>query len=304
MINESLTNGSLVDYNLIAMRWLLMLTGLLFIGCGSYREAPEPPLRVMHKNADWMVPFAKGFHGFAVRDNYWDLNSCRVCHGKDLAGDKDGSSCKVCHSNKMEADDMPHQRPGSCIVCHKKGPSACNTCHGSNKNNAPPHGVEGQLSTDYIGVGAHQRHVVEGKFTRPISCNQCHPNTPKGHPAVDHADLVNHAAIKFGTYATGDGKLQPVWDRKLAICSNVMCHGWPGAEGKRKLWVWNKSLNQGVKCGDCHALPPKKAPDGIEHPDVKGLDSCAGCHGAVVDKTGKIINKKLHINGKFDGSGQ
>ena len=285
------------------MRWLLIFSTLIAYGCGSYRDGLQPPLRVMHKNPDWMVPFSPGFHGFAVRDAYWDLNACRVCHGKDLTGDSKGESCKVCHETaEVARREMPHQAPGSCVTCHKKGVTACNTCHGNKDNFAPPRAVNGAIEVSYTGVGAHQIHIKDSPFSKGLSCNACHPETPKGHPAADHGDLSGHATVAFGVAATGNGRLKPQWNRDKGSCSNVMCHGWPGSEGKRKEFRWTRPSGKPVKCGDCHGLPPKGLPGGTGHPEAD-INTCHVCHGAVVDEKGKIRNPELHINGVFDGNG-
>ncbi len=276
-----------------------LLLFLLLAGqwaCGRFRNNANPTLRVAHTYPQWMQPFEKGFHGFAVMDAHWDMRVCATCHGKDLDGDKDNSSCSQCHAGKkLDVDDMPHQRPVSCMNCHKESPKACNTCHGNKRNPAPPRSVLGKTSRTYIGVGAHQSHTQANPFNRGFLCTQCH-----AEPAAGHYDTPLPAEVSFGPAATGYGLFKPKWDRKKGTCANVMCHGWDPAESRLMQAKWNSPTPMHVKCGDCHGLPPKKTPDGKPHAQDR---QCASCHKAVVDDNLHIIDPALHINGRFDGNG-
>lgn len=272
----------------------LMLAGLWT--CGRFRTDGTHRLLVAHTDPQWMQPYEEGFHGFAVMDAGWDMRVCAKCHGADLEGDKDNSSCRLCHTQKdLDPSEMPHERPGSCLDCHKDSPRACNTCHGNSRNPAPPRSVLGKTKRTYIGVGAHQSHVQASQFDRGFLCTECH-----AEPAAGHYNTPLPAKVVFGPSATGYGMFKPKWNRKTGTCANVMCHGWDPKESKLMKVKWNSPLPITVKCGDCHSLPPAKTPDGSPHVKNK---KCVLCHKAVVDDDLHIIDPALHVNGRFDGNG-
>lgn len=283
----------MIRKGLILLLFLIMAGAL---ACGRFRNTGTQTLRVAHTDPQWMQPFEKGFHGFAVMDAGWDMRACSVCHGADLDGDKDNSSCSQCHAGKtLDPAKMPHERPGSCMDCHKNSPRSCNTCHGNERNPAPPRSVEGKTERTYIGVGAHQSHTQANEFNRGFLCTECH-----AEPAAGHYDTPLPAEVAFGAAATGYGEFQPSWNRKKGTCTNVMCHGWSSKESKLMNATWNSPIPMSIKCGDCHGLPPAITPDGKVHAQSK---KCYRCHKAVVDEQMHIIDQALHINGKFDGNG-
>jgi len=275
---------------------LIFLIPAGLVTCGKFRNPGTKTLQVAHTDPQWMKPYEKGFHGFAVKDANWDMRACSKCHGADLDGDKDGSSCSQCHAGKpLDPAKMPHARPGSCMNCHKDSPRACNTCHGNERNPAPPRSVEGKTARTYIGVGAHQSHTQANEFNRGFLCTTCH-----SEPAAGHYDTPLPAEVAFGPAATGYGKFKPTWDRDAGTCANVMCHGWNPKESRLMTVKWNSPKPVLVKCGDCHGLPPEKTADGKPHAQDK---RCVFCHKAVVDDNMRIIDPALHINGRFDGNG-
>jgi hypothetical protein len=56
--------------------------------------------------------------------------------------------------------------------------------------------------------------------------------------------------------------------------------------------VWTSGESQAA-CGTCHGLPP------AGHIPFT-VTSCVNCHSPVVDATGNISDKALHINGKIN----
>lgn len=169
----------------------------------------------------------------------------------------------------------------------------CSSCHGSVVNAAPPRGVDGATSTDRIGVGAHQAHLLAGTVAAPVACTECHllPTSLLDHPSFDGGP----AQVVFGPLATAAGAI-PIWDRNLAQCSNGYCHGGTlsGAE-TRPGPIWTRVDGSQLVCTACHGFPP-----GGSHP----ADSrCEACHGEVVGAGGVILVKERHIDGIVDVQG-
>jgi predicted CxxxxCH...CXXCH cytochrome family protein len=167
---------------------------------------------------------------------------------------------------------------------------ACNACHGSTMNNAPPTDLTGNGATSFRGVGAHQIHLVGGPFWDGASCNECH-TVPNAVDAPGHRDTTLPAEVKFGPLAKIGG-VSPSWSG--TSCANTYCHGNFGG-GTSKVPVWTTVNRTQAACGSCHALPPA-AP----HPN---RTDCVSCHPAVVDANRNIINKALHVDGITQTSG-
>lgn len=223
----------------------------------------------------------------------WDITSCQDCHGSDYGGD--GSAKK------------------NCQTCHalEDGPEACNVCHGSEGNAAPPADLSGNVVTTAVGVGAHQVHLNGTTYTNAMQqdCSHCHvvPETYSDAGHIDNPPLP--AEITFGALATNSGKQVPTWDSATATCSNVYCHGsfefkkedgifsWgykdPTITGNDPDLNWISVGSGQAECGTCHDLPPKGHVGTAEA-------TCNICHGRVVDVDQNIIDKDLHINGKIE----
>ncbi len=230
------------------------------------------------------------FHESFISENLqWDILACQKCHGTDYAGD--GFEQK------------------NCLTCHTQtdGPEACNTCHGSDTNPAPPRDLEKNISTSARGVGAHQIHLTGDTWsTVTMRCSSCH-SVPENYSDAGHIDANLPAEVIFDTLATFRGKENPVWDRSDVSCNNVYCHGaftlkksesnnaWGYADsvitGNQPKMIWNAVGSGQAVCGSCHALPPQgHIPQ----------ETCNTCHGRVVDADFNIIDKSLHINGKIE----
>jgi len=231
------------------------------------------------------------FHGNYIKQELnWNLEQCQSCHGTDFSGGSTGSSCNVCHTG-----------PG--------GPEACNTCHGSQTNIAPPKDLSGNVSRSFRGVGAHQDHVTETDVSNGFTCSVCHVSV-NGFNDPNHIDNQTGANVIFGNLATQNGLLNTQWDRDVSACGNVYCHGHfvfekaasanPYAYAASEItgnptgmsWVQTSSTG-GDNCIMCHGLPPQG------HIAVSS-GNCATCHGSVVNADGKIIDKTKHINGLID----
>jgi len=147
---------------------------------------------------NWKRIAAVDFHGQYIRQDGWSMESCAGCHGANFLGGRSGSSCAACHKGRG-------------------GPRACSTCHGSQKNAAPPEDLSGRVSSSSLGVGAHQLHV--DAFS---SCDICH-SAPATFDAPGHIDGSANAEVNPGLG----------WDRNRATCTTG-CHQDAG-----KSYVWN-----------------------------------------------------------------
>lgn len=246
--------------------------------------------------ADFAVMGKPDFHGNGnlIRDVvHWDITTCQTCHGTDYAGN--GSQKK------------------NCLRCHTEtnGPEACNTCHGSLVNPAPPKDLSGGDLTTSIGVGAHQAHLGDSTLTTAYNrdCNLCHI-TPAVFDMAGHVnDSSPYAEINFGSIASDSGKVTPTWDHDNATCSNVYCHGDFTFNGKTSAYpwvyeapdsvisgnnvsvIWNSVGTGQADCNTCHGLPPKG--------HFQQITECEKCHyGYGPNFT--IIDKKHHIDGKVE----
>jgi hypothetical protein len=102
----------------------------LLAGCAEERERTTAPSTGVHPTG-WIDPNSDAFHGKDIERRGWNFALCQSCHGDDFAGTSGAPSC---------------------LGCHAKGPTACDTCHG-----VPPM------------TGAHAAHAVLG-----LSCAECH----------------------------------------------------------------------------------------------------------------------------------
>lgn len=296
--------------------------------------------------AQYSDPQSENFHGVYLKAQEFDLQECQSCHGEDFAGGDVGVACATCHAAyphpsgfitvespefhgafiknqqgwRLEPCQACHgtdysggRIEVSCRTCHTSpaGPEACNTCHGSEENFAPPEDLDHNTSPTAIGVGAHQIHVAETDKTNPYTnCSVCHiPVLDYSDP--HHIDDTPFAEVVFDTLASNHGKLNPIWNRNSVTCSSVYCHGhfefkksesantWAYVDsvivGLQTTPIWTEVDHEGEECEMCHSLPPT----GHINADYDKT-SCATCHTRVVDNTGTIIDKSLHINGKAD----
>jgi predicted CxxxxCH...CXXCH cytochrome family protein len=207
------------------------------------------------------------------------LSECRVCHGQDYSGGTSEQSClnEGCHT-------------------FTGGPDACNTCHGNffedptqPANQAPPRDVAGNTSTESIGVGAHQTHLLGGPYTDGIPCNSCHviptSSRSQGHIKAGPAEVI------FSELAVQSGA-DPVWNRSDRNCSDTYCHR-PGVP------VWTVVDGTQAACGDCHSIPPLTPAHQPPNP-IPTLDECYECHSRVIDESGMIIDRQLHVDGDIE----
>lgn len=222
-----------------------------------------------------------------------------------------GLACSECHADVVDAQltiiDRTLHVDGNvntrtrdeavCDVCHQQGTAYCTECHGGadNQTGAPPSGIEGEIASTDLAVGAHTAHVEASTLAGAIDCDECHtkPNaaTDAGHFGVDSV-----AEITWGAVA-GD---QSTWNRGSATCSNTYCHGnFTGGSGANAP-VWTSTGQE--FCGSCHDVGAQASDLRWKHQfhvDVVSL-KCGDCHAAVVDTLLNIVDPSLHVNGVID----
>ncbi len=169
----------------------------------------------------------------------------------------------------------------------------CTRCHGDASRSgtalqraAPPIDLYGNTTSEYPGVGAHQRHLTAGDTHGAVACDQCHI-VPKTALDPGHADSKRPAELHFGDLAT-KGKRSPNYDYGTRRCSDTYCHRGANPE-------WTHPRDEAETCGTCHALPPPKP-----HPQTT---QCQTCHGDVVERVdGKLhfIAPEKHIDGTVE----
>lgn len=272
----------------------IILLSMLWGGCSELKEnlpAGTNPAIAVHAEG-WTNPASANFHGKAIRAADWDMSSCKTCHGPTYSGGVADVSCRTCHSDGG-------------------GPENCATCHGGSNSPAPPEDLAGNTSTAAPGVGAHTKHVQGGNLSSIVWCYECH-TVPTSVYAAGHVDSDLPAEVPMNgprARAASAGILPaPSHDYTALTCSDTYCHGnWRSERatspnsfaytdsfmiGANATPVWTGGSTE-ASCGTCHGLPP------VGHIPV-GLTICGDCHLGIVDATGKIIDKSLHINGKIN----
>jgi predicted CxxxxCH...CXXCH cytochrome family protein len=221
------------------------------------------------------------------------MKACQDCHGVDYLGGRTGESC---------------------ITCHTNGPEGCTTCHGG-VNAAPPKDLANNTATTARGVGAHQAHLA-GPFkmvASGIACADCH-TVPATVYAAGHLDTPLPAEVPLASTlartATSGYVPAPVVSSPTAstvTCASTYCHGaWRLRSTPTKAFAYTDSVMVGTfkaaswtlgateaACGTCHGLPP------TGHLPF-ALTACYSCHGDVMDASGNLKNKALHMNGKIN----
>lgn len=178
----------------------------------------------------------------------------------------------------------------------------CTGCHGTADLLAPPPSTwlsGSKIETTDRQVGAHVAHLRASTFTGPIPCESCHL-VPEKIADEGHMDTALPAEVTFGEAARGDLRdpplgLEPVWDGASLTCQSTYCHSLDG--GTTTSPSWTEALP--MVCGSCHGIPPAKTLTGADHV-ASTVDKCAACHGAVVNKGGKITDPGKHVNGVVD----
>jgi predicted CxxxxCH...CXXCH cytochrome family protein len=216
--------------------------------------------------------------------------ACGTCHGAPPPAPHPASpDCALCHPGTMSDDGTIDVAGGLHINGQVEAVgTACNACHGSASNDAPPQSVAGSWDASDTEVGAHQAHVTDGIVRGALACEDCH-TVPATMMAPGHLDAAP-AELSWGALSETGG-LAPVWDRDADTCSSTYCHGatLSGGSNPTPQWTFMGQAN----CGSCHGYGPP-AP----HPSSK---DCKTCHPGTINTSGGIdIAGGLHINGAVE----
>lgn len=276
--------------------------GVLIGGCADLQTNIPAEKKVSVHKEGFANKTSVNFHGKYIAENNYDMRSCRQCHAGDYSGGLTGVSCLTCHTS-----------PG--------GPEACNTCHGDFTDPskiAPPRALDGETSSSAITVGAHSDHLYSTKLGNATPCNECHKVPSK---VYDDGHFNPDKLVSFSDYAISHGAANAAFDASTGTCSNTYCHGnfsYSKASAPSEdqfaftdtaivgnitnTVVWDKNLDGSqIKCGSCHALPPK-GHIGYQDPRYD-ITTCSACHQGVIDAQGNIIDVSKHINGKANVRG-
>ncbi len=274
---------------------LAFLLSAILISCSDLQEdITKPELPGVHAKGI-INPLSLEFHGKLIQAENWSMKGCIQCHGGDYTGGIVSSSCLTCHTQTA-------------------GPEACNTCHGDFSNSsriAPPRALNGGITPDVPGVGAHNAHLYDNELGARVRCSSCH-TFPSSLYAEGHLGDDNRAEVIFGRVAITGG-IAPVYDFENNTCSDTYCHGnfvfYRDSTSEDRQFAYKDDIMVGnnvtvkwtegdedADCGSCHGLPP------TGH-KTYGLNVCGACHDSVVDNAGNIIDPTKHINGVADLSG-
>ncbi len=225
------------------------------------------------------VPFLAIFLG-------WSLVACDctppVGVGDEDAGD-DGGAVVV-----DAGPDVPDAgEPDAGGEVPDAGPLTCSSCHGSQRNAAPPRDTQGRTEQGLRTVGAHQAHLGASRWHRDVQCQDC-------HVVPQHIDDPGHidpppAELTWSPVANAEGVVSSF---DGGTCGSY-CHGPTLSGGHLTDPVWTKSDVSQAYCGDCHGVPPP-AP----HPQAVGSD-CSTCHPDAKPGLG-FAEPQRHIDGVLD----
>ncbi len=280
----------------LLLRFIVTISLLIFASsCSDFTTTTSPvATRGIHPEG-WANSASVNFHGQYLRENNFDLQTCKSCHAADYTGGITDVSCYTCHTSA-------------------EGPEACNTCHGDFADTtglryAPPRAVNGDTSETYRGVGAHLSHTFDNHLRDNIDCSACHV-VPQSVNSPGHIDNTPHAEVIVTNLRLTPGDT-PYYDYDSLKCYNVYCHGnfQFQKDSSSYTFIYTDSLITGNnfspkwtqldesqgECGTCHDLPPKGHLDAGTDPTAS---TCGNCHTGIVDANGEIIDKSKHINGK------
>jgi predicted CxxxxCH...CXXCH cytochrome family protein len=217
---------------------------------------------------------------------------CDSCHGNPPGNwHPPNPLCNSCHPLTVAIDGTIDVAGGRHIdgTVEVAG-LTCHSCHGSTTNPAPPADTRGNSATTFVGVGAHQAHLLGGAIRGPIDCTECHVVPTE----TLHANGT--VTLTWGPLATAGGATA-TFDATSATCSNY-CHGAafrPG-DGTLRTPVWTKVDSTQAACGTCHGFPPP--------PDHPQSTQCYLCHKDTVDANGNIlVANGTHIDGRIEAGG-
>ena len=215
-------------------------------------------------------------------------SQCGSCHGAPPpAPHPTDSNCASCHPTMTAGAGLVIAYP----ALHIDGKvdlindQACDSCHGSGGNAAPPNDTTGGMTTDLRTVGAHRNHVNPSTWRKDMACDACH-KVPTAVATIGHIDTARPAEITFGTLAGN-----ATWNG--STCTNAYCHGSTLGGGTSKNPVWTVVNGAQGQCGSCHGAPPP-----TPHP---ADPDCGKCHNTMTAGAGLVITDPTrHIDGNLD----
>ncbi|QQR91779.1 MAG: CxxxxCH/CxxCH domain-containing protein [Myxococcales bacterium] len=220
--------------------------------------------------------------------------TCSSCHGyPPPSPHPDSTACGSCHPNVNSGTDT-FNNPSSHIdgIVNVNTGGACDSCHGSNGNSAPPKNLAGSSTRSARGVGAHREHLSSSTWRRTIACESCH-TVPGNVDSPGHIDGDNVAEIPF------DG-LNPsaTVDFTTGTCNSLYCHG--NGRGNNGSINWTSTTD--MACSSCHLTPAGgQSASGMSGDHNKHIKDkripCSDCHAQVVNQSLQIIDSQLHIDG-------
>jgi predicted CxxxxCH...CXXCH cytochrome family protein len=211
---------------------------------------------------------------------------CGTCHSLPPGGTHTTlDACELCHGAVIDASDNfvdPSLHINGVVDV---GSMACNGCHGSDDNSAPPVDVNGDSDTTLVTVGAHQSHLGVSDWHHEVVCSDCH-QVPTAVDDPGHIDDFP-AELTWSALASADSAT-PLFDHDSTTCTGVYCHGTTFTDpGPITEPDWTLVDGSQALCGTCHTFPPGP-------PHVDSFD-CGLCHGEVYD--GGWVDPTLHIDG-------
>lgn len=274
------------------------------VSCATCHEVPAQAATPRHPNGGraelhasvgWASPSCTtACHGGASPS--WTSTaslSCTSCHGAPPPPPHPQvENCALCHPNATgplgrEVADRSLHVDGVAAV---NQPAACDACHGTPGNPAPPRDTRGETATTAVGVGAHQAHVVGRGLARRVQCAECHV-VPAAVVGGQHLDGL--AQITFSGVARAN-LAQPEY--RGGTCASTACHDisnytvTPGG-GQATTPRWTLVDGSQATCASCHGMPPPL-------PHVQRAD-CESCHlNATPQRT--FVRPELHVDGHVD----
>lgn len=231
--------------------------------------------------AGWLDVRNLAFHGTPAASN---PQACRPCHAVTPPASVSTVTCTKCHENAGAGDWT----------------MGCTSCHGSAASSAPPRDLSGNTASTFLGVGAHQSHVLgTHRIAAPLDCTSCHEK-PAAVSSSGHLD----GTVQVTGYTGSDPDLAaavfaPGWSRASASCSTSYCHGAGLGGGVVPSPTWTRVDGSQAFCGSCHGLPPTGHPALAAGSDVR---TCGACHPDTVKDDGAIdVAAGKHLNGRGDG---
>ncbi len=278
------------------------------VDCTTCHEVPSQVVTPKHPNG------GRAEVATAVKWNTTTATCTNNCHqlaSPQWTDQPDGGlTCSSCHGAPPPA---PHPQATNCSLCHANTtgtlgrtivdrtkhvngtvesfvPTTCDGCHGSSANFAPPRDTNGNTSTTFLGVGAHQAHVVGRGLARQVLCTECHV-VPAQVLTSSHPNGVTE--VVFSGVAKAN-LAQPSY--AMGTCSNTACHDIsnyttaPGG-GTATTPRWNLVDGSQSTCTSCHGMPPP--------PPHQARSDCETCHLNVTAQR-TFVRPELHVNGHVD----